>query len=217
MILDLLTTTASIINIVTGCVFMFYFLNIKKHIQRINMDVEELLQGVSNDTDESKQDIKKERLSAIIVGGNSSKYLGHQYQLTDLDSMSLETIDKIYCRYEARLGASMTKTLGNSFINLYVLGLSQFLAIADPPMLINDLQEDPFINHALTSTCCELYYRYVMYLAPFTAVLTTARHVGFNKTIDANKNGRDDDNTSGTCQESEACGSRDKNSCKKEG
>ncbi|CAC5366517.1 unnamed protein product [Mytilus coruscus] len=39
------------------------------------------------------------------------------------------------------------------------------------------LEEDPFINNALTNTCCELYYRYGMYLAPFTAILTTARHI----------------------------------------
>ena len=94
--------------------------------------------------------------------------------------MSTEEINKLYCRYEARLGASMTKTLGNSFISLYVMGVSRYFNVVNPPKLIEDL-EDPFINQALTSVCCELYYKYGMYLAPFTAMLTTARHTDFNK------------------------------------
>ena len=114
---------------------------------------------------------KRERLSAVVVGGNSKKYLGKELLLSDIDSMKSEQINKLYCKYEARLGASMTKTLGNSFINLYVMS---------PLQLIKDLEEDPFINHALTNTCCELYYRFGMYLAPFTAILTTARHIDFN-------------------------------------
>ncbi|CAC5401010.1 unnamed protein product [Mytilus coruscus] len=91
--------------------------------------------------------------------------------------MTPEQIDKLYCKYEARLGASMTKTLGNSFINLYVMGVSKYFKVVDPPKLIQDLKEDPFLNHGLTNICCELYYKYGMYLAPFTAMLTTARHI----------------------------------------
>ena len=72
-------------------------------------------------------------------------------------------------------------TLGNSFINLYVQGVSKYFNIINPPKLIQDLEEDPFINHAVTSSCCELYYKFGMYLAPFTAMLTTARHIDFNK------------------------------------
>ena len=67
----------------------------------------------------------------------------------------------------------MTKTLGNSFINLYVMGVSKYFNVINPPNLLEDLEEDPFINHALTSICCELYYKYGMYLAPFTA----AKHI----------------------------------------
>ena len=75
----------------------------------------------------------------------------------------------------------MTKTLGNSFINLYVISVSKYLNVINPPKLLEDLEEDPLINHALTSICCELYYKYIMYLAPFTAMLTTAKHINFNK------------------------------------
>ena len=75
----------------------------------------------------------------------------------------------------------MTKTLGNVSIYLYLMGVSKYFNVTNPPKLIEDLEEDPFINHALTSVYCELYYKYGMYLAPFTAMLTTARHIDFNK------------------------------------
>ena len=99
--------------------------------------------------------------------------------------MTPQEVDKLYCRYEARLGASMTKTLGNSFIDLYVMGVSKYFSVENPPKLLEDLEEDPLINHPLTSVCCELYYKYGMYLAPFTAMLTTAKHINFNKNKNA--------------------------------
>ena len=144
--------------------FIFYYLK---------MDAAEIL----NQNQIQNIEIKRERLSAIIAGGGSKNYLGKDLQISDIDTMTPEQINKLYCRYEARLGASMTKTLGNSFINLYVMGLSKYFNIINPPKLIQDLEEDPFINHALTSTCCELYYKYGMYLAPFTAILTTSKHI----------------------------------------
>ena len=67
----------------------------------------------------------------------------------------------------------MTKTLGNSFINLYVMGVSKYFNVENPPKLLEDLEKYSFISHALTSVCCELYYKYRMYLAPFSAMLTT--------------------------------------------
>ena len=146
------------------------------------MNAEELLQDIEcENTENNEQETKRERLSAIIAGGGSKQYLGRDLQLSDIDTMTSEQINKLYCRYEARLGASMTKTLGNSFISLYVMGVSKYFNVVNPPKLIQDLEEDPFINHALTSSCCELYYRYGMYLAPFTALLTTTKHIDFKQ------------------------------------
>ena len=71
--------------------------------------------------------------------------------------------------------------------------LSRYFNVVNQPKLIEDLEEDPFVNHSLKRVCCELFYRYGMYLAPFTAMLTTARHINVNKYIDnkniADKNG----------------------------
>ena len=106
--------------------------------------------------------------------------------------MSTDEINKLYCRYEARLGASMTKAFGNCFIIFYVIMVSRLFNVTDPPKLMDDLEKDLFINHALTSVCCELYYKYGMYLAPFTAILTTARHIDFNKNKSVENKNKED-------------------------
>ena len=85
------------------------------------------------------------------------------------------------------------------------MGVSKYFNVINPPKLLEDLEENPFINHALTSICCELYNKYGMYLAPFTAMLTTAKHIYFNKNKNAiDKNG-DPENpgSSGTSENSE--------------
>lgn len=188
MLLELITIASAGVNILVGCLIFFIYFKYKNIFHNIKMNAEDLLQGILQDTTQDvaapqalQQDTKKERLSAIVAGGGSRQYLGRELQLSDIDGMTPQEVDKLYCRYEARLGASMTKTLGNSFIDLYVMGVSKYFNVTNPPRLIEDLKEDPFINHALTSVCCELYYKYGMYLAPFTAMLTTARHIDFNK------------------------------------
>ena len=198
MLLELIAIASACVNISVGCLVFYNYFNFKtKMIKLMKMNAEELLdisQAIPQDatSQEAVQDTKRERLSAIVVGAGSRHYFGRDVQLTDLDKMTPEEIDKLYCRYEARLGASMTKTLGNSFINLYVMAVSRYFNVTNLPKLIEALEEDPFINHALTSVCCELYYKYGMHLAPFTAMLKTARHIDFNKikNIVDNKNGK---------------------------
>ncbi|CAC5369810.1 unnamed protein product [Mytilus coruscus] len=87
-------------------------------VENINIDDE------ASEVNGSLQEKKRERLSSVVAGGSSKQYLGKELQLSDIDKMTTEQINKLYCKYEARLGASMTKTLGNSFINLYVMGES---------------------------------------------------------------------------------------------
>ena len=98
----------------------------------------------------------------------------------------------------------MTKILGDSFINLHVMVVSKYFYVINPPKLLEDLKEDPFIYRALTSVCGELYYRYGKYLALFTAMLTTAKHINFNKNKNAiDKNGDPENSeSSGTSENS---------------
>ena len=56
----------------------------------------------------------------------------------------------------------------------------KYVNVVNPPKLIEDL-EDLFIHHDLTIASYELYYRYGVYLSPYTAMLSTAKHINFNK------------------------------------
>lgn len=180
MLIEILTIAGAIASISSSCLLFFIAFKIKELFNSIKMNAEELLGNIDLPKEET-HDQKRERLSAVIAGGGGKQYLGREIQLTDIDSMSSEEVNKLFCRYEARLGASMTKTLANSMINLYALGVSKVFPVANPPQLIDDLTEDPFVNNALTTVCCEMYYKYGMYLAPLTAMLTTVKHIDFQK------------------------------------
>lgn len=124
----------------------------------------------------------RERLAALAAGGQAKQYLGKAYMSADqIDSLDEDEVEKLYARYEARLGAAMTKTLRQSVLQLYAGAASMFLPIPpeNQPALVADLEADPFVGHALSSATCELYHRYGMFLAPLTAALTTAKHCQF--------------------------------------
>ena len=137
----------------------------------------------------SEKDAQKhrERLAALAAGGQAKQYglvvKGTALTADQVDLLAEDEVEKLYAHYEARLGAAMTKTLGQAALQLYAGAASKFLPIPpeNQPALVADLETDPFIGHALSSAVCELYHRYGMYLAPFTALLTTAKHCRFER------------------------------------
>lgn len=121
MLLELITIASAGVNISVGVLILTIHFKLKILFHKIKMNAEDLLQGIPQDTTqdvatEQQQDSKRERLSAIVAGGDSKQYSGRELQLSDIDNMTPQEVEKLYRRYEARLGASMTKTLGNSFI-----------------------------------------------------------------------------------------------------
>jgi len=174
-----------------------------------------LIQDVPATTEADKEpapeiDQKRARLAAIISGGRAQHYLGKQVTMQQLDEMKISEVEKLYHRYEIRLGSDMTKTIGSAALQMYTLVAGTFLPIPpeNRPKLMFDLEEDPFVGHALTTVCCELYHRYGMYLAPLSAVLTTVKHCEFkdkNNYIykdDVDTDRRDD--SDGACPSDEA-------------
>lgn len=123
----------------------------------------------------------RERLAALCAGGRARQYLGKALSVDQVDNMEEGEVEKFYGRYEARLGAAMTKTLGTAALQLYTTVASMFLPIPpeEQPELLAELEADPFVEHAVSSATCEMYHRFGMYLAPVTAALTTLRHCRF--------------------------------------
>ena len=127
----------------------------------------------------------RERLASVAAGRQAGRYglLAHGKALTasHIEELDDSEIERLYARYEARLGAAMTKTRGSAALQLYAGMVSIFLPIPaeNQTGLIADLEGDPFVGHALSSATCELYHRYGMFLAPLTAALTTIKHCQF--------------------------------------
>ena len=144
---------------------------------------------------------RRERLIALIAGGKGGQYLGSSYTTDKIDKMTDDEVDKLYARYEARLGAVMTKTLGSSVLQLFASIAGMLLPI--PPdnqsKLVQDLDEDPFVGHALSTACCELYHKYGMFLAPLTAAITTAKYCQFRHKSNTNNIDGSCTTTAGSC------------------
>ncbi len=123
----------------------------------------------------------RERLAALAAGGRARQYLGKALSVDMVDSMGDEEVERLYSRYEGRLGAAMTKTLGATGLQLYISVASSLLPIPreEQPKLLAELESDPFVEHAVSSATCELYHRFGMYLAPLTAGLATMKHCRF--------------------------------------
>ena len=105
-----------------------------------------------------------ERLAAIAAGGQAGQYglvvCGKAFIADQINALDDTEIEEMYARYEARLGAAITKTLGSAAIQLYAGFVAMFLPIENQPDLIHDLEGDPFVGHVLSSATCELYHRY---------------------------------------------------------
>ena len=65
------------------------------------MNAEDLSKDIPLNTQDEQQDLqqesKRERISAIVPGGGSRQYLGRELQLSDIDKMTPQELDKLYC------------------------------------------------------------------------------------------------------------------------
>ena len=76
------------------------------------------------------------RLAALACGGQARAALGNSFKgrpLTSerVDAMEDTEVEELHARYEARLGAAMSKSLGSSLLLLYANVASKFLPL--PP------------------------------------------------------------------------------------
>ena len=149
-------------------------------------------------TDTAMTSQHRERLAALAAGGRARQYLGKPLSVDQVDKMDEEELEKLYSRYESRLGAAMTRTLGAAALQLYTSVASMLLPIPpeEQPELLSELESDPFVEHAVSGATCELYHRFGMYLAPVTAALTTLRHCRFGHGDDTSYHRDDTDVTS---------------------
>ena len=143
-------------------------------IKMTNEIINDLLPEVSHDPLKSK--VKRQKLIECILTGNSKQYLGKAYTKEQIKELSAEEVDKLFNIYDAKLSGQMVKSLGKSIIKMYLMGACAVLGMTNQDELSEDLESDPFMNSALQRFTCELYYRFVSFLAPLNVGLITSRH-----------------------------------------
>ena len=126
--------------------------------------------------------VHRDTLAALVVGGQT-KYLDHDMTSAKIEAATSAEIEVLFARYELKLGAALTQSLGSTLIRLYTKIASMFLPI--PPEeqkeLATDLENDSFLEHSLNSTMCVLYHNFSTVIAPLTVALTSMKHCQFQK------------------------------------
>ena len=123
---------------------------------------------------------KREELKNLIDRGK----LGHKWTHERVDKESDETINKKYVEYKQRelneKGEHTGKALSKHVINLYSIGISQWVKIKDVKKLRQDIENDPIIKDQMTSLGCLLVCTFGDYLAPVLASVLIATHTSNN-------------------------------------
>ena len=130
---------------------------------------EEIFSGPQSDT-------KHHKLLECILTGNSKLYLGKVYTEEQLAKLNEEEVEKRFNNYKAKLSGQMEKSLGKSIINMYSTGACSVLGITNQEDLSEDLKNNPFLNSALQTFTCELYYGFGSFLAPLSIGIIMTRH-----------------------------------------
>ena len=133
-----------------------------------------------NEVEENDVIDKRERLIGCVSSGNSKTYLGKEYTEQQINEMDCINVNTLLNRYESVLSAQMTKSLGNSVINLYSNIVCSVLGVGNQQDLTDDLECDPFLNTAMQRFTCDLYYRFGAFLAPLSVGIITGKHYAKN-------------------------------------
>ena len=138
----------------------------------------------------------RERLATLAAGGQAGKYLGCTLTADKVDTLTDGEVEKLYSRYEARLGAAMTKSLGQAALQLYTRVVCKLLPIPEEThaKLVAELEADPFVEHALSSTMRGVYRTFGMWLAPLTTAVTTIKYCQFEESSPQDMNDSSDEN-----------------------
>ena len=150
-------------------------------------DVKPILNADKNIECASKH---RDRLCGVVSSGDSKKYLGKEFSVNEIESLNHQDEEKLYQLYEAKLGKEIVTSLGNVILSLYsrAIGLTTPIGVLgysvnldSEERLTTDLGNDPIVKSGMVSCLSEIYYKYGVYLAPFTTMLITANHLDIKK------------------------------------
>ena len=173
---------------------LYLYIGTKKYFNLLKM-AEDIFSGYET----PQSDTKCQKLLKCVLTGNRKLYLGKVYTEDHLKKLIEEEVEKPFNNYQAKLSGQMVKSLGHSIINMYSMGACAVLGINNQESLSEDLEKNPFLNSALQTFSCKLYYRFGPFLAALSVGIITSRHY----LSEHNKNGERTNGTSGTSGDNE--------------
>ena len=123
----------------------------------------------------------REKLIKIVISGHSKDFLGKNFTSDEIEKLEQKEIEKLYARYESRIGALVTKTIKKHIISAYsnvvMLLLPGSFVLTNPEELEESLEKAPFVNLAISSWSSNVYHKFGKWLAPIEALLLTSNHL----------------------------------------
>ena len=156
-------------------------------------DIEQLLLNDLTNEQISSTDsttMQRERILAVISGGNSKKVFGKQYTTIEIESLSDKDLIRLYARYEAYIGGIITRSLKETLCSTYIKAVEIFcppltkgrVKLENSDQLMESLSENPLIDITLSSLACGLFHKYGSFLTPIAVGLITSNHLTLNST-----------------------------------
>lgn len=188
MTLAALVFAQLLLQLVGLALFCAIVLKARSILHHIAMDIDSYIDSLEDDrssvddgdtpsSPQSTANCHRTRLAAVVAGGQSRELLGKNYTTTYIEEADADEIDRLYSRYETRIGGQVSKALGTTLISIYTKFLSRVVPIDSAESLAEDLENDVFIKQALSAATCEAYYRFGYLLAPLTTAAITMAHV----------------------------------------
>jgi hypothetical protein len=156
---------------------------------------------------------KRERIAAVIAGGQSQRYLGRAISLDQVDKLPDSEIVKLYARYEMVFGASIVKTLGHAVLTMYSDLAAYYRPKINACSLTSDLESNPLVELGLSAYSGSLYHRFGLFLTPIAVALTTIKHCKFGEDEDGRACCTADSSGDATSQEPQQSESRQSIGC----
>ena len=130
-------------------------------------------QGVDVVIEDPEVEIYKSRIEVVVKGGKSEHYFDKQLLLDDVEKLNNEEIKELYVIYETKRGGEITKSLGNTLINILTHVAGELVKLQstyelDTKQLNDELNENELLKESLNECACESYHMFGGWLVPIT-------------------------------------------------
>ena len=136
-------------------------------------------------------DVEYQKDSLVILAslGTTKEYLGVEMSLEKIHKLSDKEVQKYFNRYQKVAGLKMANGLVDSAIKTATKVISCFLPIDDTEALCSDLQKDELVKRELSNIAGLLVVKGGRLVALGSALFQVARHIKFNRDIEAGEAG----------------------------